>query len=656
MESKRAWFGRGDGLFAAASGLLFLVLVTMGLFTQVQAAGPPVIQKASWKASKETLTVKGKRWGTEQPVVLSDAAVGNVLGTVLSNRRGRWVLKLASPADVPCRVRAESGQNVAARDVARAPSACGAAPFTRVFAFNDLGMHCYDKDFATFAILPLFNVVHAQVIRRGAAGNKPAILDQTQASVFYSGVADRNGSINTTSAGKSNFWTHVGALFQMSPAVDEGLLGARMPGTSNAPQPFGAYDPQNHWFAASGIPITNWDDAMNLNPYPLLRIQVFDIAAASTPPPTFVVVPASEEMHCSGCHATEGTAADEATRILRGIPSWSGSADPETQYRENVLILHDAKHATGLMASRPVLCARCHYSPALDLAGAGRPTGDQVGNPLFSHAMHGRHGRTLANAIPGAGEQPVIPDTGMATCYHCHPGNVTQCLRGAMGAAGLLCQDCHGGLLAVGAAYALPGSERTPWLSEPKCQSCHTGDAVSHLGADIRLLRAYDAADPNATPTDAVNRRFAEELGKLYRHSLGHGGMACEACHGSPHAEWPVGDPTANDNVAAIQLQGHTGPIIECRTCHADGPTLTTNGPHGLHPVNDRTWNEEHKQFYEQNPSGCKACHGLALEGTVLSRTADSRSLLREEGRPISLAKGVSVSCTLCHESPLGQN
>jgi hypothetical protein len=129
--------------------------------------------------------------------------------------------------------------------------------------------------------------------------------------------------------------------------------------------------------------------------------------------------------------------------------------------------------------------------------------------------------------------------------------------------------------------------------------------------------------------------------------------MACQACHGSTHAEWPNADPKANDNVAAIQLQGYTGPIIECSVCHGDGQALTTNGPHGLHNVNSRAWNDGHKDFYRLGASTCQTCHGVALEGTVLSRTSNNRSLVLEEGGTKFIAKGTQVSCTLCHENPL---
>ena len=129
--------------------------------------------------------------------------------------------------------------------------------------------------------------------------------------------------------------------------------------------------------------------------------------------------------------------------------------------------------------------------------------------------------------------------------------------------------------------------------------------------------------------------------------------MACEACHGSTHAEWPVGNAAANDNIAPVQLQGHAGPIIECKTCHAGGPPLSIDGPHGLHNINDRNWNGNHDNFFRQNPLLCEACHGLALEGTVLSRAAADRTLFGDDNKTVSVPKGAQVSCTLCHENPL---
>jgi hypothetical protein len=142
--------------------------------------------------------------------------------------------------------------------------------------------------------------------------------------------------------------------------------------------------------------------------------------------------------------------------------------------------------------------------------------------------------------------------------------------------------------------------------------------------------------------------------GALYRFSKGHGGVACQGCHGSTHAEWPNAQAAANDNVAANQLQGHAGAAIECSTCHAMASLpITTAGPHGLHNVGDaRFVDETHGRLYERDPASCRACHGTSLEGTVLSRMARTRTFRIEDGAARVLAAGTPVSCSLCHSRP----
>jgi hypothetical protein len=173
---------------------------------------------------------------------------------------------------------------------------------------------------------------------------------------------------------------------------------------------------------------------------------------------------------------------------------------------------------------------------------------------------------------------------------------------------------------------------------------------VNHLGSSLVLRQAYASGDPAATPIVAANQRFAENRGELYRFSTGHGGMACESCHGSPHAEWPTRAGT-NDNLTAMQIQGHTGPIIECSACHGIGLPRTLKGPHGMHNV-DANWNTGHEDFYEKNKAACQACHGTTLAGTILSKTAANRVLLNGNKKQINVAQGTPISCTLCHKSP----
>ncbi|MBI4601921.1 MAG: hypothetical protein HY721_08160 [Planctomycetes bacterium] len=107
----------------------------------------------------------------------------------------------------------------------------------------------------------------------------------------------------------------------------------------------------------------------------------------------------------------------------------------------------------------------------------------------------------------------------------------------------------------------------------------------------IRLRQAYRTGDESASPILASNRRFVETDGTLYRFSVGPGGVLCEGCHGSPHAEWSNDDPAHNDNVAAAQVQGHAGVVAECTACHAPATVpLGLGGPQGLHPVADMRW------------------------------------------------------------------
>ena len=56
-----------------------------------------------------------------------------------------------------------------------------------VLAFNDLGMHCMDREFSVFSILPPFNVVHSQVVLRDADG-RPYLADEIDVEVFYDAV------------------------------------------------------------------------------------------------------------------------------------------------------------------------------------------------------------------------------------------------------------------------------------------------------------------------------------------------------------------------------------------------------------------------------------------------------------------------------------
>lgn len=528
-------------------------------------------------------------------------------------------------------------------------------------AASDLGLQVVDRETSVFMLLPPFSIVRAQVLRQ-RAGWPTRLLDQYDVDVTYEAVADPLGSINSTSVAKTDFWQNAQSLLGLTLAPGEGLLGEYMPADapSPGPQPMG-YSAGSSWFQALGIPVVPYDDAGLPAPYPLLRVTARHRVSGQELAHLDVVVPVSDEVSCAECHVTGAIASSDF-----GIP-WSNDPDPEVQAKRNVLLQHDANHGTTLYDEQPVLCVDCHYSVALDIALTG-PVGKQKNHRLLSRAMHSDHG--VALDLSG---QPLFPSGGpmQATCYRCHPGQDTQFARGAMTDGGLGCHACHGDMLSVGGMHdLLPGGSldgqadglpRRPWIDVPRCQSCHSGDALGHLaGPDlvpapdgIRLLQAWRTGDPSASPLLAVNKRFAENDAMLYRFSRGHGGLLCSACHGSAHAEWPNADAAANDNLASIQLQGHAGVVSDCTACHVGNLPMTLSGPHGLHPVGDERWVEVgHGPSYDAAPASCQACHGLDLAGTVLSRAATDRSFTLPDGSVKVLPAKSPVGCADCHAMP----
>jgi hypothetical protein len=537
----------------------------------------------------------------------------------------------------------------------------------KVLAANDLGMHCVDTDFSVFSILPPYNVVNAQVVRLGSTGN-PVVVNDSIVSLRYQAVRDTAGSINSSSLNstlgpKTNFWTYAEPLYGAKLLPGQGLKGLYMPAdTTSLANTSLSWNAAGGLFKAEGIPIVPIDDAGIANRYPLVRLVATEKSTGKDVAYLDVVLPVSEETTCSDCHDNGGAAAQRA-----GI-NWSQAPDKEIRTRENVLLLHDTMNQTRLMASKPVLCAGCHYSPALDLAGTG-PAGAQVGKPTMSAAMHAYHSNKMQGYTDAWVRLGGTPDPQTQACYTCHPGRNTNCLRGAMTET-VNCQNCHGDMKAVGGMSALRkgGSldgtndfkPRRPWTDLPRCQSCHTGDAVSFskldpslMAADgLRTIVAFEPSDAAASPGLASNTRFAENSGKLFRFSKGHSGIACEACHNSTHAIWANPVDTHNDNVAARELQGHTGTVAECSACHAPGSlALTLNGPHGMHNVGDARWTRGHEDLAEGNVQACAACHGPNYRGTVLSRTAAIRTWSTEYGTR-TVAKGTQVGCYDCHNGP----
>ena len=259
-----------------------------------------------------------------------------------------------------------------------------------VLGYNDLGMHCMGEDFSEFMVLPPYNNLYAQIIKRG--GEEPQIVS-SGVTVNYDIPA------NTTSAYKTNFWDYAEQLFNVSLAPNVGLTGNSLSGSMVASS-------RNDW-VATGIPITPVNDAGQLDPYSMATITVMQNGQEVAR--THAVVPVSWEMRCDLCH----------------VPSGGETV------ASNILTAHDKMHGTSLMNDRPVVCGGCHAQPELNLPG-------NANLPTLSSAMHTAHAPRM---------QMINLDV---PCYACHPGIQTQCLRDVHYSKGYTCTFCHGDMTAVG--------------------------------------------------------------------------------------------------------------------------------------------------------------------------------------------------------------
>ena len=352
-----------------------------------------------------------------------------------------------------------------------------------VVAWNDLGMHCYNRDFQDLAVLPPYNTLWAQVIKVG----DPPQLITSGITVTYT-FPD-----NTYSVGKSNFWDYDLQLFGVDLPPDVGLAGKGLAGEM---------DLHDDHFVAEGIPLTEFRDSNLTTPYPyqLAEITVLDQTSSAILAQTTAVAPVSTEMRCDNCHF-DGGVEDIATGRV------------ET----NILTLHDQENldeyppglTTPLMNRRPVLCAECHSSNALGKPGI-------LGIPSLSNAMHDKHEE----------EVPATQDG----CYQCHPGPTTQCLRDVMSDEhNMDCLDCHGDLNAV-------AQNPSPWLNEPRCDNaaCH-GSAYQQDQALYRLSKGhgdlYCAACHDSPHAIAPSREANDAIKFIALQGYNDTLEVCTVCH-----------------------------------------------------------------------------------------------------------------------------
>jgi hypothetical protein len=534
----------------------------------------------------------------------------------------------------PARLQARPSSSAPAESTQLAAATTSA--YTLV-AWSELGMHCIDgKDYSIFSVLPPYNIIHAQLLKRG----EPPVPVTSGVTITYQAVADAAKSINTTSSTKTNFWTYVQTLFHGNPPPNTGLAGYKVQSTT--PQKM-AYNTTAAYWEGVGIPTIGYDDKGNFNPYPMAKL-VAKNSSGTVLATASIVLAVSDEMSCSTCHKS-GT--DSAAQPASG---WVNNSDPAKDTKLNILKKHDDRwNISGYLSQlkangytykstlyqtaiggTPVLCAACHSDNALGLpglAGIGAEASD----------MHTLHGPQILQPNAQTLDQNSKVDDNKS-CYLCHPGPVTQCKRGAMNK--VLCSNCHGTPSYAG------NPTRNPWLIEPSCQLCHQNSQ--------RYTTAFDSGGSWRAVTDqtfATNQNVPIVGSDLYRYSSGHGTVFCSACHGSPHAEYPT--VQANDSVYPKHLQGYVAKITECSVCHTSVPVTPNGGPHGVHTIG-QAWVSGHHDYAQGHLPACAYCHGADYRGTPLSVAKVARTFNVDDGRTKSFPAGHQFNCYDCHNGPNG--
>lgn len=347
----------------------------------------------------------------------------------------------------------------------------------KVVAWNDLGMHCLNPTYDDLVILPPYNTIWAQVIRRG---DPPAIVT-SGVTVEYRLVG------NTFSYGKASygqFWDNAPVLFNASPAHDHGL-NLVDPAISNGLS--GAMLAKGDHFEVDGVPAVPMGDDLVWNPYQVAEITVKD-AGGAVLAQTHATVPTSDELDCQKCHGPAPFADIRATHL-------------ELQ--------------PGVALPTPALCASCHGSPAL-----GVMTNHGGATTWLSQAVHGFHGRLAPDERPA--------------CYDCHPGAKTQCSRSlAHTAPDGNCTHCHGALPEVAATIA---AGRVPWVSEPTCVDCHAGVPEVDTGATLyRHAKGHGGlycAGCHGSPHTMIPSRVASDQAQAVQYQGAPLPLSdCNVCH-----------------------------------------------------------------------------------------------------------------------------
>jgi hypothetical protein len=319
-----------------------------------------------------------------------------------------------------------------------------------------------------------------------------------------------------------------------------------------------SYDNDHLRFTAQAAKTAPVETGGVYNPYPLYTLTAEDETRKATLVSTKFTAPATTEIGCADCHT--------------GRPE-SGRAGLSDEACRHILSVHDKRSGTDLLpraSEQQIDCRSCHRIDA-----------DPAAPLSFPAAIHGFHAPLLSNRAQDA-------------CHACHPNTPAMTagsLRGIHNKVMLSCVNCHGpledharSLLAAeakvgkAAAHRLihrlsPAPEnrippRAPFVNEPDCLHCHT---------DFQMPQ---------TDTVSMDQR-TDGRTDLFHMRTDDAGIACAACHGTPHALYPATNIFQNnrENIPPVQYQDMPFPIAanrNCKVCHTIDMETEIHHPNSL--------------------------------------------------------------------------
>ncbi len=449
------------------------------------------------------------------------------------------------------------------------------APAYTVIARNDLGMHCACPTFEGFLLLPPYNTIRVQVLKRGSDS---VSVVSSGITVSYSLKEETDASLQADPY-FSSWITNSPKIFPgFKPVVNGKVMGIAGFGiTGNA-----KYDSQSMSWIAAGIPaypVVTGNPALDIMPDPLggpkrdpyitANITVKNSSTGAVIGTTSTVVPVAIGGCCT-CHLPlaqqNGYPATPA-----GSFAYLGKLHGQNASKIDFSYIDPDGDGKG----GPIRCSWCHWDPAMGeltaapgiaavwpnytiLPGASFTKADvKVSTRSFSdvlHKFHTQNQKVLTQFDPNIAKN----------CYDCHPEpQAVVCYRGVHKTKNLWCTDCHGDLN----QRVTTGQLAQPWKVStlPSCYKPAKG---------ITSNFACHATVPQTAWDTGLFGSYINARGGMGSHVV-----LCESCHGSAHAESPSTQALDNVENAAIHDKfsttfptgkDKTYALGTCKMCHTN--------------------------------------------------------------------------------------